>query len=149
METQDKRPLDRHTREKLRKVYLALYYYMEYYMLKSDSYGDKKLKCEELLRELHQRNPGEFPFITLRLPDVIGPYDDSNRYWLYLRWAREILDKDLEVDDEGNEVLLSLVFSEDVADLLMRLLLTQDRSKILSESFNLAFEENYTLKQVL
>jgi hypothetical protein len=39
-----------------------------------------------------------------------------------LNWATEIFEKDLEVDEEGNEVLLSLVFSEDVISLILKIL---------------------------
>ena len=63
---------------------------------------------------------------------MIGPYDDSNRYWLYLKWAKEIFERSLEVDEEGNEVLLSLVFSEDIADLIIKLLQSNDNQKIIN-----------------
>ena len=40
-------------------------------MRELDDYGHQKLGCEELLVE--QRRNGGFPYVVLRLPDVIGP----------------------------------------------------------------------------
>lgn len=28
----------------------------------------------------------KFPYVFLRLPDVIGPRDSTNRFWLYQMW---------------------------------------------------------------
>lgn len=47
----------------------------------ADSYGDGKLQCEEVL----QAHAG-FPHVSLRLPDVFGPYDNTNRHWKYQLW---------------------------------------------------------------
>eukprot|EP00466_Bigelowiella_natans_P006342 jgi/Bigna1/79117/fgenesh1_pg.59_\ len=49
-------------------------------MLKrEDSYGHKKLRCEEYL-EKKSREMG-FSYAALRLCDVIGPYDNTDRFW--------------------------------------------------------------------
>ena len=49
----------------------------------SDKYGyvqyikmQDKLKCE-----LYLRKTKHIPYICLRLPDVLGPYDNTNRLW--------------------------------------------------------------------
>ena len=53
-----------------------------------------KLKCEEYLEFLRFESTQkgqefDFPYLILRLPDVIGPYDDTNRYWSYLKLMSE------------------------------------------------------------
>jgi len=61
-------------------------------MLKrEDSYGHKKLRCEEYL-EKKSREMG-FSYAALRLCDVIGPYDNTDRFWstyLWLKYAPEM-----------------------------------------------------------
>jgi len=49
-------------------------------------YGDRKLLAEEEL--LGQRQHGGFPFVILRLPDVIGPRDNTHRFWIYQLWIK-------------------------------------------------------------
>ena len=49
---------------------------------REEDYGHDKLKCEEYLKQLQA-----FKYIILRLSDVIGPYDDSGRFWGYIKWA--------------------------------------------------------------
>ena len=49
-------------------------------------YGDRKLRAEEEL--LGQRQAGGFPFVILRLPDVIGPRDNTHRFWIYQLWIK-------------------------------------------------------------
>jgi len=46
-----------------------------------------KLKAEEYL--YHYIKKEEFPFIILRLPDVIGPFDDTSRFWAYVKWITQ------------------------------------------------------------
>jgi nucleoside-diphosphate-sugar epimerase len=29
------------------------------------------------------------PYVCLRLPDVIGPYDNTNRFWSTIKWLQE------------------------------------------------------------
>ena len=62
----------------------------------NDSYGHviiylnskkHKLCCEEFL--LEEIDKESFPFIILRLPDVIGPYDDTGRFFSYILWMTE------------------------------------------------------------
>ena len=48
-------------------------------MLKrKDPYGHYKLSCEEALT-YYQREKSGFPWVSLRLADVIGPRDTTNR----------------------------------------------------------------------
>lgn len=64
-ETDSTRPSEESERQKLKKF---------------DSYGHHKLKCEEKLLEL---NRDRFPCTILRLPDVLGARDSTERFWLY------------------------------------------------------------------
>ena len=45
---------------------------------KKDPYGHYKLSCEEALVHYHTHKQG-FPWVSLRLADVIGPRDTTNR----------------------------------------------------------------------
>ena len=45
---------------------------------KKDPYGHYKLSGEEALIH-YQKHKGGFPWVTLRLADVIGPRDTTNR----------------------------------------------------------------------
>ena len=53
----------------------------------------------------------KFPYISLVLPDVIGPYDDTGRYWSYLKWIAKSPTHPVEIDKEGNSHKFSLVYS--------------------------------------
>ena len=55
--------------------------YKEY--RKDEDYGHDKLKCEEYLKMKQI-----FKYVILRLSDVIGPYDDSGRFWGYVKWIQ-------------------------------------------------------------
>ena len=59
------------------------------------------MKCEEYLQFLRSYSETEtafdFPYLTLRLPDVFGPFDDTNRYWSYLKWIQEYKKIDLQI----------------------------------------------------
>eukprot|EP00439_Symbiodinium_sp_Y106_P059488 s4384_g8.t1 len=64
------RPVEDTVRKKLRKA---------------DSYGDGKLEAEEALAEGLVSSTRA---VALRLPDVIGPFDDTLRLWAYWHWLR-------------------------------------------------------------
>ena len=51
-----------------------------------NGYADQKLRAEEELSRLRQE--GGFPFIIIRLPDVIGPRDNTYRWWIYQLWIK-------------------------------------------------------------
>lgn len=51
---------------------------------KQDSYGFKKLQAEELLVK---SIPSE-KLLSLRLADVIGPYDETFRFWKQVIWTQ-------------------------------------------------------------
>merc|ERR1712167_507038 len=54
---------------------------------KADSYGDGKMEAEEALaRGLEEQEALCCRSVSLRLPDVIGPFDDTYRLWAYWHW---------------------------------------------------------------
>ncbi len=106
----------------------------------------------------------KFPFLSLRLPDVLGPYDDSGRFWVYVLWMRMFPDDPIEMvsslsfhspnqeeDDVNDE--MSFVYSCDVADFILLLLhkLEQGKldKKLLNQAYNLACEETINLPKFL
>ena len=112
-----------------------------------DHYGDSKLQCEEEL--LAQRPDGGIPFISLRLPDVIGPRDNTYRWWIYQMWLRltRYLEKPVSVPRDLLNRPLSLVYSTDVAKAVVACL--NPTSEILDQAFNIAFEETPSLLGIL
>ncbi|EGR34125.1 nad dependent epimerase, putative [Ichthyophthirius multifiliis] len=103
-----------------------------------------KLKCEEFLYHYTQKDI--FPFVILRLPDVIGPFDDTGRFWAYIKWIQKSQDYPIYIDDECKNTKISFVFSEDVALLCLKLI-DMNKRDISYNSYNIAFKENITLKQ--
>lgn len=53
-------------------------------MYNNNYYYQNKLKCEEFLKNYVIE--GSFKYVILRLPDVIGPFDDTGRFWALLKW---------------------------------------------------------------
>lgn len=83
-----------------------------------DAYGHNKLRAEEYLRSHCLDHHKGFPFVCLRLPDVIGPYDGTVRYWAYLKWFEYMKWWPVHFEDIHKVRPLSLVASEDVAALI-------------------------------
>lgn len=75
--------------------------------------------CEEYMQ--NEIDKSQFPFIILRFADVIGPYDDSGRFWSYIKWMMDPTwaKKPLPQDKETQNNLLSFVFSEDIVKTLL------------------------------
>jgi nucleoside-diphosphate-sugar epimerase len=90
------------------------------------------MKCE-----LYLRRKNSIPFVCLRLPDVIGPFDNTNRFWITLSWM-EWSDKYplcVSANDETSQ--LSMVDSADVARCIVKLI---GMEKIPSNAYNIAFD---------
>ena len=109
------RPADLATRSKLRKA---------------DGYGDGKLEAEEALAAGLAENSRA---VALRLPDVLGPYDDTFRLWAYWHWWNAGEENRPEVQkclkrpspdstDVDSGPPLAFVFSRDVARFLLHLI---------------------------
>eukprot|EP00928_Gymnodinium_smaydae_P029945 TRINITY_DN22402_c0_g3_i1.p1 TRINITY_DN22402_c0_g3~~TRINITY_DN22402_c0_g3_i1.p1 ORF type:complete len:458 (-),score=99.90 TRINITY_DN22402_c0_g3_i1:84-1418(-) len=116
-ESCSQRPPDVKTRRRLREA---------------DSYGDGKLEAEEALSAgLADARCSGCRSISLRLPDVIGPFDDTLRLWAYWHWLQagplgapppEVQDlkggKRRSAGDDNaveRDPPLAFVFSQDVA----------------------------------
>ena len=89
---------------------------------KLDDYGDGKLACEEVLKRFADSRvaAGQPPpcIVALRLPDVIGAYDDTHRLFAYYWWIILQLDEGfapLAVSDAEKNIPIAVVFSDDVA----------------------------------
>ena len=105
----------------------------------ADYYGHQKLACEEVLeneRQLHDIN-----YISLRLPDVIGPRDTTNRFWNYQMWLLTYQLKSslgpVHLNPNENKPI-SFAYSEDVTDLIVKLLHAD--LELYNEAYNVAVE---------
>ena len=115
---------------------------------KKDPYGHYKLSCEEALAH-YQRSKEGFPWVSLRLADVIGPRDTTNRWWTYQLWIKffpEIQNPIFMPASVATKVE-SLTFVEDVAKAVLAVV--EKGEEIWNQSFNIAMEEEFTLANIL
>ena len=115
---------------------------------KADSYGHNKLACEEVLEDLYKVH--SFNYISLRLPDVIGPRDNTNRFWYYFIWTlihREV-GFPLMIPTWLANQRLSFVYSLDIATIITETLL-KPTPDYLNQAFNLACSEILTLQEFI
>lgn len=132
-ETDAVRPSDKIQRKRLKR---------------SDSYGHKKLKCEEVLLRYKQ-----LPSIILRLADVIGQRDSTERWWQYQLWVKTAAacNVPIFVPQHLKQQPMSFVYATDIARLVQRLAET-GREKLRhlhGEAFNLGFADTVTTEQLL
>ena len=115
---------------------------------KADSYGHNKLACEEVLENLYKLH--SFNYISLRLPDVIGPRDNTDRFWYYFIWTltHNEIGFPLMIPTWLASHRLSFVYSLDVAALITETLL-KPIDEYLNQAFNLACSETLTLQEFL
>ena len=113
-----------------------------------DNYGHRKLECEELLDSQSREHDG-VPFVTLRLPDVVGPRDNTYRWWLYQLWIKlnDYLDRALSVPHRLWNQPVSFVYVDDVADVILNLI--DSDLDIFNQAYNLACDEQPTLVHFL
>ncbi|XP_005112150.1 chloroplast stem-loop binding protein of 41 kDa b, chloroplastic [Aplysia californica] len=114
-----------------------------------ESYGHRKLECEEILADYRQNKYGP-PYVSLRLPDVFGQRDNTYRWWIYQLWMklRPYLEKDIVVPSELEKKPISLVYVNDVADLITQLV-EHVPPEAIDQAFNLALEETPSLMEIL
>lgn len=114
---------------------------------REEQYAHDKLACEEVLQE--QRKEGGFPYVALRLPDVIGPRDNSFRFWTYQLWIR--IHKDIHhpvhMPQGVADTKFSLIYVEDAAKAIEKVL--DVGPSVHNQAINLAFNEHFTLKKLL
>lgn len=120
-----------------------------------DGYGRKKLEveakfaeCEAYFNSVHHASLRVF---MLRLPDVIGPFDDSYRMQKLVLWMKMLMEgkQCLPLGYEAKDLdqPLSLVFSRDVTDVIEGILFGQAKAE--SGVFNLACREQPLLPDLL
>ena len=105
-------------------------------------YGIQRREGEEVLQEAHATNG--FPFVSVRLPAVLGPRDYSLRAWSY--WRRILEGERLILPDGGIEMHRS-VYSGDVVDGLLAIV--ERSSELAGNAYNLAGREIVSLRQFI
>ena len=114
---------------------------------REEGYAHDKLACEEVLEE--QRKSSGFPYVALRLPDVIGPRDNSFRFWTYQLWIR--IHKDIKhpvhMPSSVSDTKFSLIHVEDAAKAIEKVL--DVGPAVHNQAINVAFDEHFTLKKLL
>lgn len=123
-------------------------------LAEDEEYGHDKLRCEEYLENHCLAEKELFPYLCLRLPDVIGPYDSTARLWTYVLWLANSKELPIHTKKEAERKPLSFVFSKDITALLLKKILPRVRdplfiSQVHGQSFNISCEENPTLNQFL
>lgn len=135
---------------------------------RADSYGDGKLEAEEALAEgLAKDEAASSRSVALRLPDVIGPFDDTKRLWAYWHWLRagpedppQVCDvpaaKRARCSDHSEDrsppadPQLAFVFSRDVARFITGLVRTERPSDAQRcDAVNLGCEQQVALSDML
>ncbi|XP_064641197.1 uncharacterized protein LOC135496024 [Lineus longissimus] len=114
----------------------------------ADAYGNKKFVSENDV--IKQRLRGGFPFVILRLPDVIGPRDTSPRWLTYQVWQTyaQMMTTFVRIPKDTAHVASSYVFVKDVARVVIKLL--QPQPEVYDTVYNVAFREtNLTLELLL
>eukprot|EP00415_Alexandrium_ostenfeldii_P004914 UN4914 len=97
---------------------------------------------------MKQYNAGGFPFVVLRLANVLGPKENTIRYWLLHLWARAhiALTMPLHLDESLLQTPISMTYTPDVAQAVVRVI-AKSRNEVCcpehvhGEAFNLACEE--------
>lgn len=99
------------------------------------------MKCEIYLKRVKP-----LPYACLRLPDVIGPFDNTERFWCTVKWVQECEKYPLPLTAGEETELLSFVDSLSVAAQIAALV---QCSHFPSTEYNLCSLETPTLKELL
>ncbi len=102
-------------------------------------YGLDRYEGEEVLQAAHAEHG--FPFVSVRLPAVLGPRDYSLRAWSY--WRRLLEDDRIILPDAGMEMHRS-VFSGDVVDALLAII--ERGAELAGRAYNLGGDEIVSLR---
>ena len=92
--------------------------------------------------------------MILRLADVIGPKDSTNRFWQYLLWVEMATlhtDVSVSIPKKYEGCSLSFVYSKDVAKFITKIISMDKTSQkvICNDAYNLACSENKSLTEVI
>ena len=130
---------------------------------RKDPYGHYKLSCEEAL-SYYQREKSGFPWVSLRLADVIGPRDTTNRsgldhhrdqhivcsrWWTYQLWVKFFpeIDNPIFMPAHVANKIESLTYVEDVASAVQQVLSVGEPAW--NQAYNIAMEEEFSLANIL
>ena len=82
------------------------------------------MKCE-----IYLKTTDHVPSISLRLPDVIGPYDSTDRFWCYIKWLQNTKSYPIPLNEKDKTEKLNFVYSVDVARFIMKLIFNTEITK--------------------
>lgn len=93
------------------------------------------------------REAGGCNFLIVRLPDVIGPRDTTERIWFYILWIQlfEFIKVPIYIPKHVQSFKSSYVYVKDVVRAILHL--TNNGFK--DDVFNVGFEETLTLHEFL
>lgn len=115
---------------------------------KRDSYGYKKLKCEQYLRRKSSEYKS-FATTCLRLSDVIGPYDDTDRLWSTCLWFARAGAIPIAPADDLDQAI-SVTSSADAVGAVLCAISKRAAWGVGGyEAFNVASDECVTLREFL
>ena len=115
-----------------------------------DDYGDQKLKGEEVLHWYAKNGESTgglgatvpVKYVILRLPDVIGPRDNTDRIFNYILWLRthQAIGMPLQLPSDYASRFLSFVHCDSVASALLACvrMTLEDDSLLRNCTFNLS-----------
>ena len=115
----------------------------------SERHGDAKLGGEEALSKQRSQNSG-FPWVSLRLSDLLGLRDSANDKWFLAQlWIQfhHALKVPLYIPKQAIEVEQSLTFPKDVARAIK--LLLEKGPETWDTSYNIAMEQSLTVYEVV
>ena len=119
----------------------------------ADDYGDGKMRGEEYLREQHTAcTEGGLDYIALRLADVIGPRDTTERWWqcqLYLHVATALREP-VFIPKQLDGRRLSFSYVNDIASVIQHLICLSDveMQSVVNDSYNIACVETITTQDL-
>lgn len=110
-----------------------------------------QLRAEECLIEYKKQSKYSWSYVILRLPDVLGPRDSTDRWWLYQMWIQfyDSIGKPLEV---STDLPTSYVYVIDVSRYIIHII----RSTIIESSdvfnnqiLNISCVETVSIRELL
>eukprot|EP01104_Vermistella_antarctica_P017257 TRINITY_DN608_c1_g1_i3.p2 TRINITY_DN608_c1_g1~~TRINITY_DN608_c1_g1_i3.p2 ORF type:complete len:304 (-),score=75.22 TRINITY_DN608_c1_g1_i3:132-1043(-) len=130
-------------------------------LAREDEYGHNKLAGEELLQ--YAALSLGVRYTSLRLSDVFGPYDNTDRHWNYQLWlalsSAEMKARSAGVGPAPKQAIpmscrhqtqpLSFVFADDVARAIIIALTKTPAESVYSQCINLALSETPSLHEYL
>eukprot|EP00003_Mantamonas_plastica_P031276 TRINITY_DN807_c0_g1_i7.p1 TRINITY_DN807_c0_g1~~TRINITY_DN807_c0_g1_i7.p1 ORF type:complete len:251 (+),score=82.60 TRINITY_DN807_c0_g1_i7:271-1023(+) len=104
------------------------------------AYGGNKLKIEQTLFSAHAARG--FPFVSLRLTDVIGPYDNLGSHMAIMQALTrgERIGTRIDAVPHPENYRFSTVYAPDVIDIIVKTM--ESGNRLIGQTFNVANEAN-------